>query len=77
MNFYASAWNVFAREMTLFSLNEDDLTIDSGMDSEIAAHECAWARNFSGASLTNENFASLYALATKTLNAEPLTGIIV
>lgn len=75
--FYASAWNIFAREMTFLGFDKDNFTINSGMDGEIAAHKGAWASNFGCASLANENFTSFDVLATKTLDAEPLTGIIV
>ncbi len=77
MNFYASAWNVFAGEVALLGLNEDDFAVDGGMDGEVAAHKSAWASNFGCTGLANENFAGFDVLATKTLDAEPLAGIVV
>ena len=77
VNFDAGAWNALAREVILLGLHEDDLAVDCGMDSEVAAHESAWAGNFSSAGLANENFTSLYSLATKALDAEALASIVV
>ena len=77
MNFDASARHAFAGEVILLGLYEDDLAINCGMDSEVAAHESAWAGNLSCASLANENFTSLDLLATKTLDAKSLAGIVV
>ena len=77
MYFYASAWNALAGEVALFGLYEDYFTIDSSMDGEVAAHESAWAGNLGSASLTDENFASLDLLATETLDAKSLAGIVV
>lgn len=77
MNFDASAWNILAREVALLSLNEDYLAIDGGMDSKIAAHEGARTCELSCASLANENFTGLYLLATKTLDAKSLAGVVV
>ena len=63
--------------MILLSLNEDYLAVDCSMDSEIAAHESARAGNLSSTGLADENFASLYGLATKALDAEALASIVV
>ena len=75
--FDAGAWKAATREVGLLGLNEDYLAIDCGMDSEVAAHESAWAGNLSCASLANENFTSLDLLATKALDAKSLAGIVV
>ena len=77
VNFNTSARHAFAREVALFGLYEDDLTINGCMDGEVAAHKVARTCEFSSASLTNEYFASLYLLAAKTLNAKSLAGIVV
>ncbi len=77
VNFDASAWNAFAREVVLLSLNEDDFTIDGCMDGEVAAHERAWASDLRSAGLANEYFASANRLTTKTLDAEALTSVVV
>jgi hypothetical protein len=77
VNFDASAAYALAREVILLGFDEDDLAIDGGMNREIAAHESAWACEFSCASLANENFTGLYGLATKALDAEALASIVV
>ena len=77
MNFDAGAWKAAAREVSLLSLNEDDFAVDGCMDGKVAAHESARAGKLSCASLANENFTSLYLLATKTLDAKSLAGIVV
>ena len=77
VNLNASAWHALAGEVILLGLYEDYLTIDSGMDSEVAAHESARAGNLSSAGLANENFTSLYLLAAETLDAKSLAGIVV
>lgn len=77
MYFYASAWNALAGEVAFLSLNKNYLTIDSCMDSEVAAHEGAWARNLGSTGLADENFASLNLLTTKALDAKSLAGIVV
>ncbi len=77
VNFNTSAWHALAGEVILLGLYEDYLTIDSGMDSEVAAHESARAGNFSSAGLANENFTSLYLLTAETLDAKSLAGIVV
>jgi len=69
VNLYTGAWHAFAGEMILFGFDEGDLAVDGGMDGKIAAHESAWAGNFGGASLADENFASFDLLAAETLNA--------
>ncbi len=77
MNFDAGAWEALAGEMSFLGLDEDDLTIDGGVNRKVAAHESARAGKLSCASLANENFTSLYLLATKTLDAKSLAGIVV
>ena len=77
MNFNASAWHALAREVILLGLYEDYFTVDSGMNSEVAAHEGARAGNLSSAGLANESFTSLYLLTTETLDAKSLAGIVV
>ena len=77
VNFNASARHALAGKMAFLGLNEDDLTINSGMNSEVAAHESARAGNLRSASLTDENFASLDLLTTETLDAKSLAGIVV
>ena len=77
VNFNAGARDALAREVVLLGLHEDDLAVDCGMDSEVAAHESAWAGNFSSAGLANENFTSLHLLTTETLDAKSLAGIVV
>ncbi len=77
MDFDASAWKAATGEVSLLGLNKDDLAIDSCMDGKVAAHESARAGDFSCASLANENFTSLNLLATKTLDAKSLAGIVV
>ncbi len=77
VNFDTSARYALTREVALFGLHEDNLTINGSMDSEVAAHESAWASNLRSAGLTNENFASLDLLATKTLDAKSLAGVVV
>ncbi|MNT63838.1 hypothetical protein D3C72_2016850 [compost metagenome] len=47
------------------------------MNSEVLAHECAWASNLSATSLAHENFASADFLTTEALYAKALTGVIV
>ena len=77
VNFDAGARHALAREVILLGLDDDNLAVDSGMNGEIAAHESAWAGNLGSASLTDENFASLDLLATETLDAKSLAGIVV
>ena len=77
MDFDASTWKAAAGEVSLLGLHEDDATIDSCMDGIIAAHEGARTGNLGCTSLANKNFASLYELATKTLDAKSLAGIVV
>lgn len=77
VNFDASAWKALAGEVGLLSLDENDLAIDGGMNRKVAAHESARASNFRCASLADENFTSLDLLATKTLDAKSLAGIVV
>ena len=77
MNFDASAADVFAGEVALLGLHEDNLAINSSMNREIAAHESARASNLGCASLANENFTGLDGLATKALDAEALASIVV
>lgn len=77
MNFDAGAWKALAGEMSFLGLDEDDLTIDGGVNRKVAAHESARAGDFRCASLADENFTSLDLLATKTLDAKSLAGIVV
>ena len=77
VDFNASAWKAFAREVSLLCFDEDDFAIDSGVNREVAAHESARTSNFRCASLADENFTSLDLLATKTLDAKSLAGIVV
>ena len=77
VNFDASAADILAGEVILLGLNEDDLTINGGMDGEVAAHESARTSDLCSASLTDENFAGLNSLATKALDAEALASIVV
>ena len=77
VNFDASAWKALAREVGLLGLDEDDLAIDSGVNRVVAAHESARTSNLRCASLADENFTSLNLLATKTLDAKSLAGIVV
>jgi len=77
VNFDAGAWEALAGEMSFLGLDEDDLTIDGGVNRKVAAHESARAGDFRCASLADENFTSLDLLATKTLDAKSLAGIVV
>ena len=77
VNFDASAWHAFARKMMFLGFDEENLTIDCGMDSVIAAHKSAWAGNLRSASLADENFASFNLLTAKALDAKSLAGIVV
>ena len=77
MNFDAGAWKAAAGEVGLLGFHEDDLTINGCMNGEVAAHESARAGNLSSTGLADENFASLYGLATKALDAEALASIVV
>ena len=77
MDFDASAWKASTREVSLFGLYEDDLAIDSSVNRKVAAHESARAGNLRSASLADENFTSLDLLATETLDAKSLAGIVV
>ena len=77
MDFDAGAWKAAAGEVSLLGLHENNTTINGCMDGVIAAHESARTGNLGCTSLTDENFASLYELATKTLDAKSLAGIIV
>ncbi len=77
VNFDTGARNAFAGEMIFLSFDKNDFTIDSCMDGKIAAHESAGAGNLRSASLADEDFASLYELATETLDAKSLAGIVV
>ena len=77
MNFDAGAWEALAGEMSFLGLDEDDLTIDGGVNRKVAAHESARAGDFRCASLADENFASFDSLATKALDAEALASIVV
>ncbi len=77
MNFYASAWNVFAREVAFLGFYKNDFAINSSMNGEVAAHEGARTCDFGCAGLADEYFAGFYILATKALNAKSLAGIVV
>ena len=77
VDFYACAWNIFAREMTFLGFDKNNFAIDGGMNSEITTHERAWASDFGCASLADENFAGFNFLATKTFYAKSLAGIVV
>ena len=77
MDFNAGAWEALAGEMSFLGLDEDDLTVDGGVNRKVAAHESARAGDFRCASLADENFTSLDLLATKTLDAKSLAGIVV
>ena len=76
VDFYADAWKGAAREVGLLSLDEGDDAISGGVNGEIARHIGAFASNLSGTSLADENFSVLDGLATKTLDTETLTCII-
>ena len=77
MYFDASAWYALARKMAFLGFNENNFAIDGCMNGKIAAHEGARTGDLRSASLTDENFASLYLLATETLDAKSLAGIVV
>ena len=77
VNFDAGAWDVLAGEMAFLGLYEDDFAINSGMNSEVAAHESARAGKLRSAGLTDEDLASLDLLTTETLDAKSLAGIVV
>ena len=77
VNFDASAADVLAGEMILLRLDEDDFAVDGSMNREVAAHESARAGNLGSTGLADENFAGLYGLATKALDAEALASIVV
>ena len=77
MNFDAGAWKAATGEMSLLGLHEDNTTINGCMDGVVAAHESARTGNLGCTSLANENFTSLNELATKTLDAKSLAGIVV
>ena len=77
VNFDASAWHILAGKMAFLGLNEDNFAINSGMNSEVAAHESARASELGCTGLADENFASLDGLATKALDAEALASIVV
>lgn len=77
MYFNASAWHAFARKMILFGFHEDNFAIDGCMNGEVAAHESARAGNLRSAGLTDEDLAGLDELATETLDAKSLAGIVV
>ena len=61
--FYASARKRAAGEMGFLGFDKVNLTIDGGVDGEIAAHESTWASNFRATSLTHENFSGFDFLA--------------
>ncbi len=77
VNFDAGARNAFAREVIFLGLHKNNFAIDGCMDGKIAAHEGARTGNLRSASLTDEDFASLDLLATETLDAKSLAGIVV
>ena len=77
VNFDTGARYALAREVMLLGLNENNFTVDGCMDGKITAHEGARTGNLRSASLTDEDFASLYLLATETLDAKSLAGIVV
>ena len=77
MDFNTSAWKAAAREVSFLGFHEDNTTINGCMDGVIAAHEGARTSKLGSAGLANENFTSLYELATKTLDAKSLAGIVV
>jgi hypothetical protein len=71
-----SSWNSFAGEFAFFDFDKTDDTIDCGVDSEVTAHVRTGARNLGATGLADENFTCADFLATKTLDAEALTSII-
>ena len=77
VNFNTGARHALAREVALLGLHEDNLTINSCMDGEVAAHESARTGKLRSTGLTDENLASLNGLATKTLDAKSLAGVVV
>jgi hypothetical protein len=71
------AWGSFASKFSLLHLSKCNDTVNGSVNSEVAADVCTRTCNFSAASLADENFASADFLATKTLNTEALTCIVV
>ena len=63
--------------MGFLGFDKSNDAIFSGVNGEVAGHIGAGAGDFSGAGLTDENFAVFDFLPTKTLNAETLTSIVV
>lgn len=63
--------------MIFFGFDKANSAVDGGVNSEIAAHEGAWAGDFGCASLADEDFASFDFLATKAFDAKTLAGIVV
>ena len=76
MNLDADTGEGLAGEVGLFGLDEGDDAVSGGMDGEIAGDVGSLASNLRGASLADDDFAVLDFLATKTLHAETLAGVI-
>lgn len=76
MNLDTDARERLAGEVGLFGFDEGDDAVLGGMDGEIAGDVGPLASNLRGASLTDDDFAVFDSLATKTLHAETLAGVI-
>jgi hypothetical protein len=63
--------------VTFTDLSEFYDTVNGRVNCKVLADKGTWASNFGATSLTNEDFTCAYFLATKTLNAKALTGIVV
>lgn len=64
----------FAGETLGFDVLESDAACNGRVDSEVAAHVCAWTSLLGLTNLADKHFASVDLLATKTLDAEALAG---
>ncbi len=66
-----------ASERTFSDFLEADDAFFFSVNREITAKVCARASNFRATSLADEDFACIDFLATKTLDAEARTGVVV
>ena len=71
---HLSANGSLAGEALDLDLCEAHNTSFGGVNSEVAAHESARTCEFSLTNLTNEDFAFVHFLATKTLHTKALAG---